>query len=198
MVDDMSRAAMVKLGQTIQNAAVISGPDRFVVARNPDPESSLRYLVRLPLEGGLILKVRDTWPTTTRVYCHPFEGAWPEGVEVVEAVPVVHCRRRGPAIDLVLDRPRQERSQFVFTEARGLIFWQTRSVAMKANPGGRVPRRRALSAGFTITSTRARSTRSGLPDAMSRSSVGRSRRATTACAMAIAGSRWSSARASRI
>ena len=48
--------------------------------------------------------------------------------------------------------PRQDRSQFVFTETRGrsMIFWQTGAVAMKANPGGRVPQRRALVAGFTI------------------------------------------------
>lgn len=31
-----------------------------------------------------------------------------------------------------------------------MIFWQTRASAMKANPSGRVPQRRALSAGFTI------------------------------------------------
>jgi hypothetical protein len=126
--------------------------DRFVVVRNPDAESSLKYLVRLPLDGGVILKVRDSWPTTARVYCHPFDGPWPEDAEIVEDVAVVTCRRRGPAIDLVLDRPRQDRSQFVFTEARGrsMIFWQTRKVAMKANPGGRVPQRRALAQGFTI------------------------------------------------
>ncbi|MBA3778529.1 MAG: hypothetical protein H0X16_04380 [Chloroflexi bacterium] len=34
----------------------------FVVARNPDPDSRLPYLVRLPIDGGLILKVRDTCP----------------------------------------------------------------------------------------------------------------------------------------
>jgi hypothetical protein len=34
----------------------------FGVARNPDPDSRLPYLVRLPIDGGLILKVRDTWP----------------------------------------------------------------------------------------------------------------------------------------
>ncbi|MCW5801819.1 MAG: ERCC4 domain-containing protein [Deltaproteobacteria bacterium] len=124
----------------------------FVVARNPDEASSLKYLVRIPVDGGLVLKVRDVWPTTARVYCHPFAGPWPADAELVEEVPVVACRRRGPAIDLVLDRPRQDRSQFVFTQARGrsMIFWQTRAVAMKANPGGRVPQRRALSAGFTI------------------------------------------------
>lgn len=124
----------------------------FVIAKNPDSESSLPYLVHLPVEGGLVLKVRDTWPKTARVYCHPHAGAWPEDAEIVEQVPIVSCIRRGAAIDLVLDRPKQERSQFVFTESRGrpVIFWQTRIVAMKANPGGRVPQRRALTSGFTI------------------------------------------------
>ena len=124
----------------------------FVVAKNPDEVSSLKFLVRLPVDGGVILKVREPWPTTARVYCHPFPGPWPEGAEIVDRIPVLTCRRRGPAIDLVLDRPRQDRSQFVFTESRGrpMIFWQTRLVAMKANPGGRVPKRRTLVGGFTI------------------------------------------------
>jgi len=40
----------------------------------------------------------------------------------------------------------------VFVEQRGrpAIFWQTQKVARSANPGGRVPRRRALTNGFTI------------------------------------------------
>jgi hypothetical protein len=141
---------MVHWPQTVQNVQVIAGPDRFLIAKNPDEASSLKYLVRLPIDDGVILKVRDTWPTTARVYCHPFDGAWPDPAELVDDVPVISCRRRGPAIDLVLDRPRQDRSQFVFTEARGrsMIFWQTRTVAMKANPGGRVPQRRALVAAF--------------------------------------------------
>jgi hypothetical protein len=32
----------------------------FVVARNPDPESKLPYLVLLPLGGGLVLKARES------------------------------------------------------------------------------------------------------------------------------------------
>jgi hypothetical protein len=133
--------------------AVMDRPrDVFVIAKNPDADSSLPYLVRLPLDDGVILKVRNTWPTTARVYCHPHDGPWPEAAEIVDQIPILHCQRRGPAIDLVLDRPRQDRSQFVFTESRGrpMIFWQTRIVAMKANPGGRVPQRRALASGFTI------------------------------------------------
>ncbi len=35
---------------------------RFRVARNPDAESRLPYLVWLPIEGGLVLKAREVWP----------------------------------------------------------------------------------------------------------------------------------------
>jgi hypothetical protein len=126
--------------------------DRFLVVRNSDPEPSLPFLVHLPVDGGLVLKVRASWPTTARVYCHAFDGAWPDPAELVENVAVVLCRRRGPALDLILDRPQQARSQFVFTQIKGrsAIFWQTQKVARTANPGSRVPRRRALAEGFTV------------------------------------------------
>jgi hypothetical protein len=124
----------------------------FVVAHNPEAESRLPYLLRLPLEGGVVLKARETWPTVARVYCHPFEGEWPNDADIVEEIPVVLCRRRGAAVDLVLDRPRRARSQFVFTEVKGreAIFWQTQKTARGANPGGRIPRRRTLAEGVTI------------------------------------------------
>jgi len=32
----------------------------FKVARNPDPKSRLPYLVWLPIDGGIVLKTRDT------------------------------------------------------------------------------------------------------------------------------------------
>ncbi len=124
----------------------------FVVAWNPDADSKLPYLLLLPLEGGLVLKARESWPATARVYCHRFEGAWPEQAELIEQTPVVLCRRRGAAIDLVLDRPRLARSQFVFTQVKGreAVFWQTQKTARGANPGGRIPRRRTLAAAATI------------------------------------------------
>jgi hypothetical protein len=108
----------------------VSGQGRasvFVVGRNPQEDSKLPYLLRLPLEGGLVLKARELWPATARVYCHRFEEAWPEEAEIVEQTPVLLCRRRGAAIDLVLDRARLARSQFVFTEDKGreAVFWQT-------------------------------------------------------------------------
>jgi hypothetical protein len=80
-------------------------PRVFLVARNPDADSKLPYLLRLPLEDGIVLKARESWPVTARVYCHRFEQAWPARAEIVEQTPVLLCRRRGAAIDLVLDRP---------------------------------------------------------------------------------------------
>jgi hypothetical protein len=45
-----------------------------LIARNPDPDSSLPFLVRIPLgREGLPLKTRETWPRTTKVYCHRAE-----------------------------------------------------------------------------------------------------------------------------
>jgi hypothetical protein len=119
---------------------------KFVVARNPDPDSRLPYLVRLPIDGGLVLKVRDTWPRTSRVFCARVDDVWPPDADIVEEVPVTLCRRRGVAIDLVLDRPRENRSQFVFTilpSGREGIFWQIRKVITTARPGARIPGRRA-------------------------------------------------------
>ncbi len=118
----------------------------FVIARNPDPGSSLPYLVRIPLgAAGIALKVRDTWPRTAKVYCHRADG-WPAGgLEIVERVPVRSCVRRGAAIDLVLDRAREHRSQFVFTRARGreMIFWQSARTAKQARPNVTIPTARA-------------------------------------------------------
>ena len=53
--------------------------------------------------------------------------------------------RRGAAIDLVLDRGRENRSQFVFTKARGrdMIFWQSARTARQARPNVSIPTQRA-------------------------------------------------------
>jgi hypothetical protein len=117
----------------------------FVVARNPDADSSLPFLVHLPLgEQGITLKVRDVWPRTTKLYCHRAEE-WSDALEVVDRVPVRSCTRRGAAIDLVLDRGRENRSQFVFTRARGreVIFWQSARTAKQARPNVSLPTGRA-------------------------------------------------------
>lgn len=130
----------------------------FLVALNPDEESSLPYLVRLPLEGGLVLKARDTWPRSSRIYCHPADVEWSPELEIVDQAPTLVCSRRGAAVDLVLDRPRLARSQFVFTEIKGrpAIFWQTRKAARGSNPGARVPRSRSIDTLPVLQDTRER------------------------------------------
>src|SRR5207245_5639453 len=126
----------------------VKPPPRFRVARNPDPESRLPYLIWLPLEYGLVLKARETWPRATRVFCAQDATPWDESAGLIDDVPVLLCRRRGAAIDLVLDRPSLSRSQFIFTEARGrpAIWWQTQKTAQAANPGARIPRGRSAGA----------------------------------------------------
>ena len=121
--------------------------DDFVIARNPDGDSKLPYLLRVPLGAdGVVLKARDTWPRTGKIYCHRVDAGWPVDAEVVERVPVRSCVRRGAAIDLVLDRGRENRSQIVFTRIRGgrpAIFWQTARTAKQARPNVAVPTARA-------------------------------------------------------
>ena len=119
--------------------------DDLLVARNPDPDSSLPYLIRIPLgQAGIVVKARETWPGASKVYCHRADG-WPADAEVLERHPVRSCSRRGPAIDLVLDRARQNRSQLVLTQARGreVIFWQSPSTTKQARPGVTLPTARA-------------------------------------------------------
>lgn len=121
-------------------------PDDFVIARNTEDGSSLPYVLRVPYgDGGVLLKARETWPRTSKVYCHRIEE-WPEDAEIVERVPVRSCERRGASIDLVLDRGRENRSQFVMSFAKGgrqAIFWQTARTTKQARPAVAVPTARA-------------------------------------------------------
>jgi hypothetical protein len=118
----------------------------LVIARNPDPDSRLPFLLRLPLAGGMVFRTSGTWPRTKALYCYPVSvEEWPDDPEVVEAVPVRSCVRRGAAIDLVLDRGRENRSQLVFTTARGreAVFWQSPRTRKQARPNVSTPTARA-------------------------------------------------------
>lgn len=121
-------------------------PDDFVIARNPDPDSTLPFLVRIPVgTQGIVLKTRDTWPRTAKVYCHR-APEWPDDPEIIERIAVRSCVRRGAAIDLVLDRGRENRSQFVITRIRGgreAIFWQSPRTTKAARPNVPLPTGRA-------------------------------------------------------
>lgn len=116
------------------------------MARNPDPSSSLPFLLRLPLGEGLVFRTRGTWPRTSALYCHPVGVEdWPAEPEIVERVALRVCARRGAAIDVVRDRGREQRSQVVFTRARGrdVVFWQSPRTRKQARPDVRVPTARA-------------------------------------------------------
>ncbi|PVZ14836.1 ERCC4 domain-containing protein [Actinomycetospora cinnamomea] len=120
----------------------------LVIARNPDPASSLGFLLWLPVGDGLLFRTSGTWPRTKALYCHPAAvDEWPaEGdLEVVERVALRSCARRGAAIDVVLDRARENRSQIVYTRGRGrdMVFWQSPRTRKQARPQVRVPTARA-------------------------------------------------------
>jgi hypothetical protein len=118
----------------------------LLIARNPDPASSLPYLLRVPLGDALVFRARDVWPRTSAVYLHPVTPAeWPEAPEIVERVPIRSCVRRGAAIDLILDRARENRSQIVYTTARGreMVFWQSPRTRKQARPNVVTPKARA-------------------------------------------------------
>lgn len=131
----------------------------FIVARNPDSESKLPYLLFLPVDGGIWLKAKESWPRGSRVYCHRVdEVTHLREAEVLERVLVTVCERRGPAIDLVLSRGVNKRSQFIFTTYRGrpMIFWQTPKSAAAARPGLRVPFSRPSGTAVFFVDTRER------------------------------------------
>lgn len=119
----------------------------FRIARNPDPDSTLPFLLRIPVPGeALVLRARQQWPRTSRVYCHDSGDQWHDGLEVIEEIPVRDCAWRGRSIDLVLDRRQLNRSQFVFVTLKGgrpAIFWQTSKTVTSVRPGVRLPTRRA-------------------------------------------------------
>ena len=123
-----------------------TGTVQLLIARNPTPDSSLPYLMLVPVAGGLVFRTKGTWPRTSAIYCHPVpREEWPDEPDLVETVLLRACERRGAAIDLVADRSREHRSQLVFTTGRGreMVFWQAPRTRKQARPAVRVPTARA-------------------------------------------------------
>jgi hypothetical protein len=122
----------------------------LLIARNPDPDSKLPFLLRLPIGDGLVFRTKDTWPRTSALYCHPVPVTdWPDVPDLIERVPLRACHRRGAAIDVIADRGRENRSQIVFTHARGreMVFWQSPRTRKQARPDVRLPTARASGIG---------------------------------------------------
>ncbi len=122
----------------------------LLIAANPHPDSTLAYLLRVPLGEGIILRTAGTWPRTKALYCYPVPAdEWPYDPDIVDRVPLRSCVRRGAAIDIVAARARENRSQLVFTTARGrnAVFWQSPRTRKQARPQVNLPTARA--AGIT-------------------------------------------------
>lgn len=124
----------------------------MVIARNPAADSTLGYLLCLPVGDGLLFRTSGTWPRTKALYCHPVDlDEWPAGddLEIVERARLKSCARRGAAIDVVVDRGRENRSQVVFTRGRGrdMVFWQSPRTRKQARPQVRTPTARAAGTG---------------------------------------------------
>jgi ERCC4 domain/Lsr2 len=95
---------------------------------------------------GIVLRTAGTWPRTKALYCYPVPvDEWPATPDIVEALPLRSCTRRGAAIDIVAARGRENRSQLVFTTARGreAVFWQSPRTRKQARPQVSVPSARA-------------------------------------------------------
>jgi hypothetical protein len=118
----------------------------LLLARNPEPDSSLPLLMLVPVGEGLVFRTKATWPRTAALYLHPVPRTdWPADAEVVERIPLRSCVRRGAAIDVVADRGREARSQIVYTTGRGrdMVFWQAPRTRKQARPNVRLPKARA-------------------------------------------------------
>lgn len=125
----------------------------FLIAKNPNPNSRLPYIIRLPVAGGedIVLACGSDWPGVKDVFCYQLDS-WPDGAEVLERVPVASCWRTGKAVHLVLRRRMRRRSMFVWVQSKGrtLIFWRTQKTMQTARPGLKVPQARRLSGSIVI------------------------------------------------
>ncbi|MGO9510412.1 MAG: ERCC4 domain-containing protein [Mycobacterium sp.] len=119
----------------------------LLIAVNPDEDSRLPYLLRIPQPGGdLLFRTSGTWPRVKALYCYPVDlNEWPTDAVIVERLPLRSCQRRGAAIDVIVQRSRENRSQLVFTTARGrdAVFWQSARTRKQARPNVRTPTARA-------------------------------------------------------
>lgn len=149
----------------------MSSSATFRVVRAPngaDPP----FVVQVPVNGGVLTyAVSEPWPSEGRVRCEA--AVWPEAedLEVVDECAVASAVRRGPTVDLLLDRGVRNRARFVLApvelDDRGsavdgseeAVFWQTPSTAVAVAPRQRVPtaRERGVIALTVLVDTREQS-----------------------------------------
>lgn len=122
----------------------------FAVARVDDRDPP--YVVRIPIDGAaapLTFAVAAPWPSEARLRCHPVE-TWPDHAELVDRCATTATARRGPCVDVVLDRGVDNRCQFLLSPVElddsgsavgdeEAVFWQTAATAPTVAPRQRVP-----------------------------------------------------------
>lgn len=77
----------------------------LLIAANPDENSRLPLLLRVPLpDGDLLFRTAGTWPQEKALFAYPVGlDEWPDEPVIVAAVPLRSCQRRGAAIDVIAD-----------------------------------------------------------------------------------------------
>lgn len=135
------------MGRSLGSDRQTRGVTDLLIAANPDEDSRLPFLLRIPRpDGDLLFRTSGTWPRVKALYCYPVGlHEWPKDAVIIDHVGLRSCRRRGAAIDLILDRSRENRSQLVYTQARGrdAVFWQSARTRKQARPNVRTPTARA-------------------------------------------------------
>lgn len=124
-------------------------PAEFAVVKMTGEDT---YAVQVPADGTggtLTFAVPTAWPEDERLRCRPLDGL-PEWGELVDRCAVSSAVRRGPCLDVVLDRGVRNRCQFVLSPVElddagsaatdeEAVFWQTTSVVTSVAPRQRVP-----------------------------------------------------------
>ena len=117
---------------SVQSEDLVRGV--FKVARNRDADSTVPFVISVPLASGdLVPKANVFWPRRSKVNCHRAER-WRPKQKLSKESPCGSSVRRGVAVDPVLDRARENRSQFVVTalrDGRVGIFSQSVSTTSK-------------------------------------------------------------------
>ena len=122
----------------------------LLIATNPDPDSTLAYLMRVPLGEGIVLRTAGNLAPHQSSLLLPGPGRRVAGrsrhrgadpAALMRASRSRHRHRRHPS--------RENRSQLVFTTARGgdAVFWQSPRTRKQARPQVSLPTARA--AGIT-------------------------------------------------
>jgi hypothetical protein len=108
----------------------------LLIAVNPDPDSTLPYLMHLPVSGGMVFRTSGTWPRTNALYCYPVSLAeWPAEPEIVERVPLRSCARRGavrwPNVPIVFCETRQLAEEWTYRFLAAANVWaETEAAAL--------------------------------------------------------------------